>query len=1074
MRKRVVLAACAGAILALASPVLASIPDDLIVERFGTERGFPSETITALHRGRTGFLWVGSREGLSVWDGYNVRIFEHEVGNPASLPDNSIRTIYQDRAGTIWVGTNSGGLAHLDIATGRFRSFRRDPVDPKSLSHDSVYAIEEDNDGALWVGTQDGLNRLDPRTGTFERFAANPSDPASLPSGFAYALKLDRSGRLWVGTLNAGVVWIDPKTRRITRVPFAKDPGTPAADTNVFAIVEDKAGTLWFGTERALYAFDPAAGSLRFKSIRELAPGSDVPIVTSMAVDGQGVIWLSTWNRGLVAFDPQTGVSRGFRHDPQREGSLAADRLSSVFVDFEGEAWIGSWGNGIDRFGTVGDLFHAILEPNGLPYHEVTSVFEDRDNRLWVGTWGKGLYRRSPGAAEFSGIAAPADPPLALNTVLSMAEQADGTIWAGSMATLTKIDARSGKATVVRVGGEGAQLETGFTNAVLVARSGTVWIGTGSAGLFEIEPGGARRQYVSNPNNDASLSDNTVTTLLEGGDGALWVGTRSGGLNVFDPSRGGWRRFLPSATDAGTIGHQHVSCLLESRGAIWAGTDGGGLAKIERDASGSLHVKRVTTDDGLVNQNVVSLLADDDGSLWIGTRHGLSRYDPAAGRFRNYGLGDGLPSVEFSAGAAQRGKEGLLFGTSRGLLVVRAGTPFGEPVVSPTVITEIRTLSGPMTLPTAPWETREIVVPYGTPLSFGFAVLDFRSPHRFRYRIAERGNDWTELGANRVIAFTDLSPGSYTMSVRGRSARGGWSETAAPLRIRVTPPFWMTWWFRVFGGLALAAGVFAVIGARTRVLERRNRELLALQTEREKALLEARASQEALHGAYGRLRSLTRQLEDAKEEEKRRIARELHDELGQLLSAIKINLKALGRLGDRVEERGERIADAIALVDEMIGHVREMALDLRPPLLDELGLVPALRGYAEGQSMRTGVAISVEANADSERLRPDTAIAAFRIVQEAVHNALRHASARHLTVSVRRDPTRLQLRVHDDGRGFDLDEALGRAATGRHLGLRGMRERVEALGGRLEIESTPGHGSEIRASMPLQPEEAAS
>jgi len=245
---------------------------------------------------------------------------------------------------------------------------------------------------------------------------------------------------------------------------------------------------------------------------------------------------------------------------------------------------------------------------------------------------------------------------------------------------------------------------------------------------------------------------------------------------------------------------------------------------------------------------------------------------------------------------------------------------------------------------------------------------------------------------------------------------------------------------------------------------------MALQLEREKALDEARASQEALHGAYGRLRALTRQLEDAKEEEKRRIARELHDEMGQLLSAIKINLKALARLPDRAQERSERIADAVGLVDEMIGHVRAMALDLRPPLLDELGLVPALRGYAEGQSVRTGVPIAVEANADAEALRPETAIAAFRIVQESVHNALRHAAAKELTVSVRRDDGRLLLSVRDDGRGFDVAEALRRAASGRHLGLAGMRERLEALGGKLEIESSPGHGAEIRASMPLDQE----
>jgi signal transduction histidine kinase len=491
------------------------------------------------------------------------------------------------------------------------------------------------------------------------------------------------------------------------------------------------------------------------------------------------------------------------------------------------------------------------------------------------------------------------------------------------------------------------------------------------------------------------------------------------------------------------------------------------VASIEKQPGGGWRVERVTTDDGLVNQNVASLLEDDDGTLWIGTRHGLSRYEPASRRFHNYGLGDGLPSYEFSPGAARRGKGGLLFGTSRGVLVIRPGTPFVEPDVAPTQITEIRTLAGPLSLPATPWETKDLDVPYGTPLLFAFSVLDFRPPHRFAYRLQGRNESWTELGASREITFTDLSPGSYLMSVRGRSAFGRWSETRVPLKIRVTPPFWMTWWFRIGGGIALLGLVSTVFRARVLRLERRNRELESLQLAREKALLEARASQEALHGAYGRLRALTRQLEDAKEEEKRSIARELHDELGQLLSAIKINLKALGRLPERSEERSERIVDAIALVDDMIGHVRAMALDLRPPLLDELGLVAALRGYGEGQSVRTGVAINVEANAGAETLRPETAIASFRIVQQAVHNTLQHASASRITVSVRADANRLLLSVRDDGRGFDVAEAMQRAASGRHLGLRGMRERVEALGGRLEIESAPGHGAEIRASVPL-------
>jgi signal transduction histidine kinase/ligand-binding sensor domain-containing protein len=1066
-----------------ARPSTAALPEDLIVERLGGERGFPSDTITALYRDRAGFLWVGSREGLSVWDGYTVRTYEHEVGNPDSLPDNSIRVIYEDSAGRLWVGTNTGGLARLDRVTGRFDVLRHEPNVAGSLSNDSVYAIVETADRSLWVGTQVGLNRLDPKTGTFERLISSASDPATIPIDYVYGLTVDREGRLWTATVGGGAAWIDPATRHAKRVPFAKEAGAPEPDPNVFAVTQDPAGILWVGTQRGLYRYDAADASLHYAVVPELAPGKDAPIVTSMAIDARGVLWIATWNRGLIAYDTVSRASRGYRHDPDRADSLAADRLACLLLDGAGDLWVGTWGSGISRFNAGADPFRTILErkpgsSDGLPYREVTSVLGGKQGTLWVGTWGKGLSRRGPKGPEFEGIAAPPDPPLAMNTVLSLAEQTDGTVWAGAMGGLFRIDRGSVKATPMAGASQGPRaLGPGYVNAVLVDHAGTLWVGTGGGGLHRLAADGASfDRFVRDANDPSSLSDDFVTVLREGSDGTIWVGTRSGGLDAFDPATHKSVRFSSSPADPATIGHHHVTAIRESRrGTIWVGTDGGGLASIDRLPAGGWSVKRVTTDDGLVNQNVASLLEDDDGTLWIGTRHGLSRYDPASGRFRNYGVGDGLPSNEFAPAAAWRDASGMYFGTSRGLVVIRPGTPFVAPAPVATQITDIRTLAGPLRLTAPPWDTADLEVDYGTPLLFAFTVLDFRSPHRFAYRLSGKSDAWNDLGASREITFTDLSPGSYTMSVRGRSAFGAWSESRTPLRIHVMPPFYMTWWFRIGGAVAVIGLVSTVFRARMLSLQRRNRELEALQRDREKALLEARASQQALHGAYDRLRALTRQLENAKEEEKRHIARELHDEIGQILSAIKINLKALGRAPESDEKRSERIADAIALVDEMIGHVRVMALDLRPPLLDELGLVAALRGYAEGQAVRTGVAIAVEANARAETLSPEIAIAAFRIVQEAVHNTLRHASTERITVSIRSDAERLRLSIRDEGHGFDVSEALMRATTtGRHLGLRGMRERVEALGGTLEIDSAPGQGTDIRATIPLAEEEVPS
>lgn len=213
-----------------------------------------------------------------------------------------------------------------------------------------------------------------------------------------------------------------------------------------------------------------------------------------------------------------------------------------------------------------------------------------------------------------------------------------------------------------------------------------------------------------------------------------------------------------------------------------------------------------------------------------------------------------------------------------------------------------------------------------------------------------------------------------------------------------------------------------------------------------------------LSAAYARLAHLHERFDAAKEEERRFIAHELHDELGQVLTVVKLRL-ATG-------ERGSN-AETITLVDDMIGRVRKLSSDLRPPLLDEIGLFPALRAHVEAQSALSGVAIDLETEEDGAgRLDASQEIACFRVVQESLTNALRHASPRHIRVRAIRGPTALSLSIVDDGAGFDTG-TLG--APGGHLGVVGMQERVRARGGRLRISSTPGAGTTVDVQIPLEP-----
>jgi len=226
-----------------------------------------------------------------------------------------------------------------------------------------------------------------------------------------------------------------------------------------------------------------------------------------------------------------------------------------------------------------------------------------------------------------------------------------------------------------------------------------------------------------------------------------------------------------------------------------------------------------------------------------------------------------------------------------------------------------------------------------------------------------------------------------------------------------------------------------------------------------------------LRVAYERLGLLHGRLEAAKEDERRFLAHELHDELGQTLTALKlrlqIGLRAAGAPPDGANE-------AVALVDDLIARIRKMSVDLRPPLLDEVGLVPALRAYLEGQSTLSGVTMDLEEGTEKTplhletRLPADLEIACFRVVQESITNALRHAGARRVNVHIVRRPGVIWLSIQDDGRGFDVARTLEAAAAEGHLGVIGMRERVRARGGTFYVSSRTGSGTTVTIELPYK------
>lgn len=1093
----------------LAAPGLASGAGDLPafgVEHFGPREGLRAGTIDCLRFDAAGTLWIGTREGLVSYDGYTFTTFTHDVGDPDSLVDNWVRTVHEDASSRLWVGTNTGGLERLDRATGTFRSYRHRAADATSLSHDSVYAIADAADGKLWVGTQSGLNLFDPGEGRAQRVALLPaSDPRS-GTEYVFAIAPAGDGTLWLTTVGHGAFHFDPRTGKAGRLPAAEPTdagGTPPRSPNLaslphpdaFGLALDDAGALWIGTRRGL-AVRSADGTITREAPApgprgSLALGDEITTVIARGTDGD--VWIGTLG-GVYRAPARSRVLEKAGAGIDGAAIASIRTVTSLAIDPGGSVWIGTAGAGLYRLRRPPAPFRAIRAgvPGAQPalsYKDVTALHTDRAGRLWIGTFGGGVDLFDPAARATTKVVLPLERNR-YDGILRFAEDPSGAIWIASTGGLTRWDPVARRATsYVHDADDPASLPRGYVSAVLVDRDGRVWAGTGGGGLARLRPDGLGfDRFPVRANDPATPSDGFVTVLHQDREGRIWEGTRSGGLNVIDPSTGAARRIPVEPSNPEGLAHHYVTAILEdARGRLWVGTGGGGLARLasydtapgpDGAPRGSApdtpdvavaRFARVTARDGLIDDAIVALVEDDDGSLWVSTRQGLTRFHPDRGAFVSYGEADGLPSSEGNVSCAARGPDEIYVGMMNGLGAIPRGTPFPAPTRAVLALTALRTPRGSAADPGTPWPPREVEIRYGDVLTAEFAVVDFdpHRRHRYGYRFTERASaTWTDLGPRRQLTFTDLSPGHHVLELRGRGARGNWSDPPVRLALRVVPPFWRTRWFQALGALAVIALALTWHATRTARLARRNRELTILQAQREAALREAHDKGIELQAALDDLRRLTRRLEAAKEEERKRIARELHDELGQLLTAAKMNVQLLERL-DFDERAPARLADTVGLLDEMIHHVRQISFDLRPPLMDDLGLIAALQGHLDAIAARSGLSATLHEQDLPARLPAEVEVAAYRIVQEAVTNAVRHAGASRIDVTLRGTTDGLEVTVRDDGRGFDVDRSSRHGAGGRHLGLPGMRERALALGGDLSIQSAPGRGTLVRTTLTL-------
>ncbi|MEN3275796.1 MAG: hypothetical protein V7631_1586 [Massilia sp.] len=850
--------------------VQAAGPRNLRFEHVSIEQGLSQESVLTILQDHEGYMWFGTQAGLNRYDGYRITVYRNDPLAAGSLPDSFVNASFEDAAGRLWFGTK-GGLARFDAATGKFVRYalhdRGAPDAARRNANRGVNAITADRQGMLWLGTSAGLKRLDPASGavTAVRGPAHVGEGGGDAAGDAVtALAFDARGTLWVGTAR-GVGRLAPDAARFDHVaPPASNPRS----ARILALSMGPGDTLWVGTDAGLEAWNVAASTPQRRVITAQEGVGEVP-VPALHHDGNGTLWVGTDLDGVKRRDPASGRFVAYRSTPLDPHSLSDNQVASVRIDRTGTLWVGTRFSGLSRSDLAsGGFSHYSFRPDSgyrIGYEKTRDVAVRADGKIWLGTIGGGLVLLDPdsGHAEQFRHQAGRSGSVPSDVIHSL-RIIGARLWVGGAGVLSWCDANGGAFHEVALPGIGSA----SVRDVVRTRDGALWVLT-YAGLYQLD---ADLKVVGtwrhDPRDPASLGENMLFSMAEDADGTLWIGTDNG-LDRFDRRSGVFTHFRNEPGNPGSLRNNRVYDVIWSnrgsnRGQLWLGT-AGGLQRLERDRSGKLAFRFFPVTDGPAALPIGAVLEDRQGRLWASMTNGISRLDPASGRYRHYTARDGLLDGTYFVGSAASGPDGQLhFGGVNGISSFLPDAIRDNPFPPTVRITDFLVSNRPRLLPAAGSAGAAVTLTHRESVfAFEFAALHYAAPasNRYAYRLEGFDEGWVETGpGKRFASYTNLDPGNYVFRVRASNKDGVWSEQPALVRITIAPPWWKTAWFRLLALLLAAALAALAYRLRVRVLvqqkdvlERevgaRTAELVLQKDAAERRKREAEWEKEAADGA---------------------------------------------------------------------------------------------------------------------------------------------------------------------------------------------------------------------------------
>lgn len=1075
-------------------------------ESFNTKDGLPSEDIRWLLQDQTGYLWISTRNGLSRYDGSKFINYLTNPKDSTSISSNNSIIIYEDRKGKIWIG-GTQGLDCYDPKTDRFSHFTNQPDHPGSISHNDIRGILEDRAGNLWIGTfGGGLNRFDPAKGTFQHFLKDPSNPNSLTHNNINQLLLDHEGLIWIATDAGGVSRFDPVHNQFTNyVVNDLDPGSLNQNTVDF-IYEDHKGRIWVNTlNKKLDLFDRNTG--KFTHIPNLFDNQKPYSTLFLCEDLQGRLFAKT-NQGFAMFDP---VANKF-HKPMPDNFIPdvmkKNGIGKIIKDQSGIIWLASQ-NGLIKYNPATLNFggYVIRDPNTQQKSEIFSFCQLHNGMVLVGCVNQ-ILQYNPETKQFKPFLSnifPASERLK-KVAYSIVEDRDGIIWMGFPFGLIRYNPSNNTVTQFQNNpNDPSSLPNNSVRKLFEDRDGRLWVGTPNGLSLMDKARGTFQHFRQDKNQAQSISNSTIFSMYQSRNGDLWIGT-SNGLNRLpyaEIERGGnslkpdlpFEHFIHDPDNPASISSNSIWQIFEDqRGYIWLGTNGGGLCRMDPKTK---TFKTYSEQNGLTDKQVWGILADSEGFLWISTNNGgLLKFDAQKEQFTSYRDRDGLQSNYFNSGAQLIDRNGTLyFGGEQGFNIFNPQQIKKNELRPKVVITDFELL-GQRVAPTdslspIPYniaKTDTLYLKYNqNTFGFKFSAMDFTAPekNKFLYRFLPIITEWTPAGANQMAHFANLSPGKYTLLVKGSNSDGVWNDKITTLHIIIQKPFYLTWWAYLIYIFIAYFSIRALVNARVKYLNQRAEEL---ENTVRKRTAEVHQQREQLQLQKNDLQKLTDELQEMDRLKSNFFANVSH-ELRTPLTLILGPLNAILKRGDYsskgyidlrlMQKNGSQL---LKLINELLdlSKLESNRMYLKEEAVVLYDVLRRIITNFESNAQYRKILLSFDYDFDKQMKIMLDEPKFEKILNNLLSNALKFTpDGGTIALSAKDINTHIQLSVRDNGVGiaredlpYIFDRFYQSAKSDRNqnpgtgIGLALAKEMAGLMQGKLTVESEPGKGSAFTLLFP--------